>query len=64
MNAALCDEAVAVELHKLKQYERLGFSHYDALVAIDQKIDWHDVEHLLRQGCPQELAVAILAPLS
>jgi hypothetical protein len=64
MNAALCDEAVAVELHKLKHYERLGFSHYDALVAIDQKIDWHDVERLLEQGCSHELALGILAPLS
>jgi len=64
MNAALCDEAVAVELHKLRQYQRLGFSHYDALAAIDQRIDWHDVEHLLEQGCSPELAVAILAPLS
>jgi hypothetical protein len=64
MNAALCDEAVAVELHKLEQYQRLGFSHYDALVAIDQKIDWHDVARLMEQGCPRELAVAILAPLS
>jgi hypothetical protein len=64
MNAALCDEAVAVELHKLEQYERLGFSHYDALVAINQQIDWHDVQRLLAQGCSHELALAILAPLS
>jgi hypothetical protein len=64
MNAALCDEAIAVELHKLKQYQRLGFSHYDALVAIDQEIDWHDVERLLGQGCSQELALTILAPLT
>jgi hypothetical protein len=64
MSAALRDEAVAVELHKLEQYRRLGFSDYDALVAIDQKIDWHEVERLLGQGCAHELALAILAPLS
>jgi hypothetical protein len=64
MNAAVCDEAVAVELHKLEQYERLGFSRYDAVVAVDQKIDWHDVERLLAGGCSRELALAILAPLS
>jgi hypothetical protein len=64
MNTALCDEAVAVELHKLQQYERLGFSHYDALMAIEQQIDWHDVERLLEQGCSRELALTILAPLS
>jgi len=64
MNAALYDEAVAVEEYKLRQYERLGFSNGAALVAIDQKIDWHDVERLLGRGCSQELALAILAPLS
>jgi len=64
MNAALDDEEVAVEEYKVRQYVRLGFSHGDALVAIDQKIDWHDVERLLERGCPQHLALAILAPLS
>jgi hypothetical protein len=64
MHAALCDEAVAVELNKLRQFERVGFSHYDAIVANNQQIDWHDVERLLDQGCSQELALAILAPLS
>jgi hypothetical protein len=64
MNAALRDEEVAVEVHKLWQFQRLGFSHGDALVAIDQKIDWHDVERLLERGCPRDLALAILAPLS
>ncbi len=44
MNTALYDETDAVEVYKLRQYERLGFSHDDALTAIDQKIDWHDVE--------------------
>ena len=52
-----------VETYKIAQYERLGFSFEDALMAIDQKIDWHDAEHLLSRGCPPELALAILAPL-
>ena len=64
MNAALYDEEVAVEVYKLRQFERLGFSQGDALVAIDQKIDWHDVERLLERGCRKDLALAILAPLS
>jgi hypothetical protein len=64
MNAALYDEEVAVEVYKLRQFERLGFSRGDALVAIDQKIDWHDVEPLLERGCSKDLALAILAPLS
>jgi len=64
MSTAVCAEAVAVEMHQIRQYERLGFSHDDALTAIEQKIDWHDVERLLRRGCAPDLALAILAPLS
>jgi len=52
-----------VETYKISQYERLGFSFEDALMAIDQKIDWHDAERLLSRGCSPELALAILAPL-
>jgi hypothetical protein len=52
-----------VETYKIAQYERLGFSFEDALMAIDQKIDWHDAERLLSRGCSPELALAILAPL-
>lgn len=64
MNAVLHDEEVAVEVYRLRQFRRLGFSHGDALAAVDQKIDWHDVERLLERGCPRDLAFAILAPLS
>lgn len=64
MSTALCAEAVAVEMYQIRQYERLGFSRYEALMAIDQKIDWHDVERLLSRGCSSELALAILASLS
>jgi hypothetical protein len=64
MSTALSDEAIAVEMHLIRQFERLGFSRHDALMAIDQKIDWHDVERLLDRGCSPELALAILAPLS
>ena len=52
-----------VETYKISQYERLGFSFEDALMAIDQRIDWHDAERLLSRGCSPELALAILAPL-
>jgi hypothetical protein len=64
MSTALSDEAVAVELHQIRQFGRLGFSRDDALRAINQRIDWHDVERLLSRGCSPELALAILAPLS
>lgn len=52
-----------VETYKFMQFERLGFSFEDALIAVDQRIDWHDAECLLSRGCSPELALAILAPL-
>ena len=51
-------------MYKLRQFQRFGFARDDARGAIEQKIDWHDVERLLERGCPQNLALAILAPLS
>lgn len=59
--STVLSEDLAVERYQVGQFERLGFSRYDALLAIDQKIDWHDVERLLSRGCPPELALAILA---
>lgn len=56
-------EAMQVDSYKISQYERLGFSLEEALTAIDQGIDWHDVESLLSRGCSRQLALAILAPL-
>ena len=64
MSTALTPEALAVDSYKIAQYERLGYSLEDAVTAIDQAIDWHDVERLLSRGCSRELALAILAPLS
>ena len=63
MATALTPEAAAIEIHKIRQFDRLGFTLDDALMAVDQGIDWHDVERLLTCGCAPELALAILAPL-
>jgi hypothetical protein len=62
MSTALSPEAMKVEMYKLGQYDRLGFSFEDALEAVEKGIDWHDAERLLRRGCSPELALAILAP--
>ena len=64
MSIALSAEEWEVESYKIAQYERLGFSLEDSLTAIEQGIDWHDVDRLLTRGCAHELALAILAPLS
>jgi hypothetical protein len=62
MYAAPIAKAVEVEMYKIGQFQRLGFSLDDALMAIDQGIDWHDVDRLLSRGCSQSLALTILAP--
>jgi hypothetical protein len=63
LSIALNAEHWEVDSYKISQYERLGFSLEAALSAIDQGIDWHDVDRLLSRGCAPELALAILAPL-
>lgn len=63
MSIALNAETWEVDSYKVTQYGRLGFSLRDALAAIEQGIDWHDVERLLSRGCTPALALAILAPL-
>jgi hypothetical protein len=64
MSIAPSAEAFELESHRIRQYQRLGFSLEDALMAIGQGIDWHDADRLLSRGCPPELALAILAPVS
>ena len=64
MSIALSAETWEVDSYKIAQYERLGYSLEAALAAIDQGIDWHDVDRLLGRGCAPELALAILAPLN
>ena len=41
------------------QLERLGVSRLLAgILAPD--VDWHEVEHLVKRGCPPELALSIV----
>jgi hypothetical protein len=63
MSHAVCDEAIAVELFQAEQFQRLGYSHYDALCAIDQRVDWHDVERLLNHGCSHDVAIELSTPI-
>jgi hypothetical protein len=53
-------EATAVHAWRVLQLTELGL---DRPVAdeIADKVDWHEVARLVRQGCPPSLAVAIVA---
>jgi hypothetical protein len=51
------DEIVRVEQFKIKRFMGLGLGRYEAIRAVDDAVDWHAVEALLKSGC--RLAVAL-----
>lgn len=53
------DEDVLVAEWRAGQLERLGVSRLLAgILAPD--VDWREVEHLVKRGCPPELALSIV----
>jgi hypothetical protein len=42
------------------QFRRLGLSHEDAMLLTFERVDYHELERLLRRGCPKETAFEIL----
>lgn len=62
------DESAFQELLELESFRRdrfvaLGCDEKQARRAVSRKLDWHELEALLLQGCPLETALRILAPL-
>lgn len=55
------EETLAIEANCIKNLERLGLSHYEAVRAYDDDVDWHEVERLKALGCTTTLAVKITA---
>jgi hypothetical protein len=55
------DETVRVQEYCTNQFEKLGCTHYEAIKAFDEGIDWHELERLQKQGCTTNLALKILA---
>jgi hypothetical protein len=51
------DEIVRVEEFKIKRFMALGLGRYEAIRAVEDAIDWHTVEKLLKTGCV--LAIAL-----
>ena len=52
------EDAVVAEWRR-GQLERLGVSRLLAVIFAPD-VDWHEVEHLVKRGCPPELALAIV----
>jgi len=53
-------EQCRVEMNKLRHFKELGLQPDGAVQAVDDGIDWHELEALLERGCRLELAIEIL----
>lgn len=53
-------ERCQIELNRLSHFQQLGLQAHLAVQAVDEGIDWHDLEALLTRGCQLELAIEIL----
>ena len=53
------DEIVRVEQFKIERFMGLGLGRYEAIRAVEDAIDWHAVEALLKSGCGLAVALQI-----
>lgn len=53
------DEMVRAEEFKIERFMALGLDRYEAIRAVEDAIDWHTVEALLKRGCPLAVALEI-----
>lgn len=53
------DEIMRVEKFKIEQFMALGLGRYQAIRAVEDSVDWHAVETLLKTGCTLALALEI-----
>ena len=53
------DEIVSVEKFKIEQFVALGLGRYEAIRAVEDEVDWHAVEALLKRGCTLAVALEI-----
>jgi hypothetical protein len=53
------DEIVRVEQFKIERFVGLGLGRYEAIRAVEDAVDWHAVEALVKTGCALDLAIEI-----
>lgn len=51
------DEIVRVEESEIERFMALGLGRYQAIRAVEDAIDWHAVEALLKTGSPPIVAL-------
>ena len=55
----ISDEILRVEQFKIERFMCLGLGRYEAIRAVEDAVDWHAVETLLKTGCTLALALEI-----
>lgn len=53
------DEMVRVEKFKIERFTALGLGRFEAIKAVEDAVDWHQVEALLQTGCTLAVALEI-----
>ena len=53
------DEIVRTEQFKIERFVALGLGRYEAIRAVEDAVDWHAVEALLKSGCGLAIALEI-----
>ena len=53
------DEIVRIEQFKIERFMGLGLGRYEAIRAVEDAIDWHAVEALVKAGCTLTAALEI-----
>ena len=53
------DETVRMEQFKIELFMGLGLGRYEAIRAVEDAVDWHEVEALLKSGCKLGVALEI-----
>jgi hypothetical protein len=55
----ISDEILRVEQFKIERFMGLGLGRYEAIRAVEDAVDWHAVEALVKTGCALALALEI-----
>lgn len=54
------DETVHLELFQVAMFQQLGVAHDVAVDLVNNRVDWHEVDRLVKSGCPLDLAIRIV----
>jgi hypothetical protein len=53
------DQIVRDEEFEVERFMALGLDRYEAIKAVEDAIDWHEVETLVKTGHPLTVAIEI-----